>query len=80
MIRAAIDTTALLKMVYSSLLASVFVAVVFSTALLGAIRASDSRRAGRGVAATVYAALAVVGVLLASGVIVYGLVLIARKS
>jgi hypothetical protein len=80
MIRAAIDTTALLKMVYSSLLASVFVAVVFSTALLGAIRASDSRRAGRGVAATAYAALAVVGVLLASGVIVYGLVLIARKS
>ena len=80
MIRAAIDTTALLKMVYSSLLASVFVAVVFSTALLGAIRASDSRRAGRGVAATAYAALAVVGVLLASGVIVYGPVLIARKS
>jgi hypothetical protein len=80
MIRAAIDTTALLKMVYSSLLASVFVAVVFSTALLGAIRASDSRRAGRGAAATAYAAVAVVGVLLASGVIVYGLVLIARKS
>ena len=80
MIRAAIDTTALLKMVYSSLLASVFVAVVFSTALLGAIRASDSRRAGRGAAATAYATLAVVGVLLASGVIVYGLVLIARKS
>ena len=80
MTRAAIDTTALLKMVYSSLLASVFVAVVFSTALLGAIRASDSRRAGRGVAATAYAALAVVGVLLASGVIVYGLVLIAQKS
>ena len=56
---------------FASLLASVFVAVVFSTALLGAIRASDSRRAGRGVAATAYAALAVVGVLLASGVIVY---------
>jgi hypothetical protein len=80
MTSAAIDTTALLKMVYWSLLASVFVAVVFSTALLGAIRASDSRRAGRGVAATAYAALAVIGVLLASGVIVYGLVLIARKS
>jgi hypothetical protein len=80
MTRAAIDTTALLKMVYSSLLASVFVAVVFSAALLGAIRASDCRRAGRGVVATAYAALAVVGVLLASGVIVYGLVLIAQKS
>jgi hypothetical protein len=79
MIRAAIDTTALLKMLYSSLLASVVVAVVFSTALLGAIRASDMRREGRGVTATAYAVLAAVGVLLATGVIVYGLVLIARK-
>ena len=52
-------------MVYSSLLASVFVAIVFSTGLLGAIKASDSRREGRGVAAAAYAALAVVGVLLA---------------
>ena len=80
MIRAAIDTTALLKMLYSSLAASIVVAVVFSTALLGAIRASDMRRHGRGAAATAYAVVAVVGVLLASGVIVYGLVLITRKS
>ena len=80
MIRAAIDTSALLKMLYSSLLASIFVAVVFSTALLGAIRASDMRRAGRAVAATAYTVLAALGLLLASGVIVYGLVLIARKS
>jgi Na+/H+-dicarboxylate symporter len=79
MIRAAIDTTALLKMLYSSLLASLVVAVVFSTALLGAIRASDMRRAGRGGAATAYAVLAAVGVLIAGGVIVYGLVLIAHK-
>jgi uncharacterized membrane protein YidH (DUF202 family) len=80
MIGAAIDTTALLKMLYSSLLASVIVAVVFSTALLGAIRASDMRRQGRGGAAVAYAVLATLGVLLASGVIVYGVVLIARKS
>jgi hypothetical protein len=80
MIRAAIDTTALLKMLYSSLLASVVVAVVFSTALLGAIRASDMRREGRGVAAAAYAVVAAVGVLVASGVVVYGLVLITRKS
>jgi Na+/H+-dicarboxylate symporter len=79
MIRATIDTAALLKMLYSSLLASVVVAVVFSTALLGAIRASDMRRAGRGGAATAYAVLAAVGVLIAGGVIVYGLVLIANK-
>ena len=76
---AEIDTTALLKMLYSSLLASIFVAVVFSTALLGAIRATDMRRSGRGAAAAAYAVIAAVGVLLASGVIVYGLILITRK-
>jgi Na+/H+-dicarboxylate symporter len=79
MIRATIDTAALLKMLYSSLLASLVVAVVFSTALLGAIRASDMRRAGRGGAAAAYAVVAAVGVLIAGGVIVYGLVLIAHK-
>jgi uncharacterized membrane protein YidH (DUF202 family) len=79
MIRATIDTAALLKMLYSSLAASLLVAVVFSTALLGAIRASDMRRAGRGGAATAYAVLAAVGLLIAGGVIVYGLILITHK-
>jgi hypothetical protein len=76
---AAIDTAALLKMLYSSLAASLVVAVVFSTALLGAIRSADMRRAGRGVAAAAYAVLATVGVLIASGVIIYGLILITHK-
>jgi hypothetical protein len=58
--RAVIDTTALLKMLYSSLLASIFVAIVFSTALLGAVRASDMRRAGRGGLAAAYAVLATI--------------------
>lgn len=77
---AAINTTALLRMLYSSLAASVVVAVVFSTALLGAIRASDMRRAGRGAAAAAYAVLAAIGLLVVTGVIVYGLILIAHKS
>jgi hypothetical protein len=79
MTRAAIDTGALLKMLYSSLVASVTVALVFSTAILGAIRATDLRRQRRDAAAVAHAVLAVVGVLLACGVIAYGLVLIARK-
>jgi hypothetical protein len=80
MTRAAIDTAALLKMVYSSLLASITIAVVFATAILGAIRASEMRRAHRGVAAVAYATVAVVGVVFAASVIVYGLVLITRKG
>jgi hypothetical protein len=80
MIRATIDTAALLKMLYSSLLASIAIAVIFSTTVLGAIRATDRRRANRNAAAAAYGALATVGVLLATGIIVYGLTLMARKS
>jgi heme/copper-type cytochrome/quinol oxidase subunit 2 len=78
--KAAIDTAALLKRVYSSLLASVTVAVIFSTTVLGAIRATDKRRDNQNVAAAAYGVLAVVGVLLATAIIVYGLTLITRKS
>jgi hypothetical protein len=80
MTRAAIDTGALLKMLYSSLAASIGIAVIVSTAILGAIRAGETRRAHRRGAAAAYAALAVVGILLAAAIVGYGLVLIARKS
>jgi hypothetical protein len=80
MTAAAIETGALLKMLYFSLAASIGVAVIVSTAILGAIRASEMRRANRSGAAAAYAALATMGILLAAAVVIYGLVLIARKS
>jgi Na+/H+-dicarboxylate symporter len=80
MTQAAIDTAALLKMIYSSLLASIAIAVIFATTVLGAIRATDMRRANRNGAAAAYGALATLGLLLATGIVVYGLTLIARKS
>ncbi len=80
MIQAAIDTAALLKMLYSSLLASITTAVIYSTTVLGAVRAIDKRRANQNVAAAAYGALATVGLLLATGIIVYGLTLVTRKS
>jgi hypothetical protein len=80
MTRAAIDTGALLKMLYSSLAASIGIAVIVSTAILGAIRAGETRRQHRRGTAAAYATLAVAGILLAAGIVVYGLVLIARKS
>jgi hypothetical protein len=75
-----IDTGALLKLLYSSLVAGVSVAVVFSLAVLGVTRSSDMRRSGRGAAASAYAALAVLALVLAAAIVVYGLVLMARKS
>ena len=79
MIRAAIDTAALLKMLYSSLLASITIAVIFAITVFGAIRAAEHRRANRNTAAVAYGALATVGVLVATGIVIYGLMLIARK-
>jgi hypothetical protein len=80
MIAAAIDTTALVKMAVSSLVAGVGVTVVFSFAILGAIRSSDMRREHRSAAATAYAALAAAGIMAAVAITVYGLVLVAHKS
>jgi Na+/H+-dicarboxylate symporter len=80
MTAALIDTGALAKVAYISLLAGVVVAVVFSLAVLGATRSSDMRRDGRQAAATAYAALAVLAATAAAGIVVYGLVLMAHKS
>jgi hypothetical protein len=80
MTRAAIDGGALLRMLYSSLLASIGVATVFATAILGAVRATDMRRANRNAAAMAYAALATLGLLVATAVVIYGLTLITRKT
>jgi hypothetical protein len=80
MIAAAIDTTALLKMLYTSLAACIGVAVIFSAALLGAVRATDMRRANRTGPAVAYGALSVCGLVLAAAIIVYGITLIAHKG
>jgi Na+/H+-dicarboxylate symporter len=80
MITGLIDTAALAKMLYASLIAGVSIAVVFSIAILGATRSSDMRRANRTGAATAYAVLAVVGLTLSAAIVVYGLILVARKS
>jgi Na+/H+-dicarboxylate symporter len=77
---ASIDVGALLKMFYASLIAGVGVAIVFSIAILGATRSSDMRRSGRSGPATAFAVLGVAGLLVAVGIVVYGVVLVAHKS
>lgn len=77
---AAINTHALVKMVYSSVLAGVAVAVIFSIAILGATRSGEMRREHRTAAATAYTALAAAGLLLAAAIVIYGLILVAHKT
>jgi hypothetical protein len=73
-------SSALLRMFFSSLVAGVGVAFVFSVAIFGAVRSSDLRRSGRPSAAAAYAALAACGFVASAGVVVYGLILVAQKS
>jgi uncharacterized membrane protein len=80
MIAAAINTHALTKMAYSSVLAGVGVAVVFSIAILGLARSSEMRRDHRTAAGVAYTALAAAGLLLAAAIVIYGLTLVAHKT
>jgi len=75
-----IDTSTLLKVVASALLAGVGVSAVFALAVYGATRANDMRRLERRGAAGAFAALAVVGLAMAAGLAAYGIVLTTQKS
>jgi hypothetical protein len=79
-IPAAINTHALVKMLYTSVLAGVGVAVIFSLAVLGATRSGEMRRERRPGPAVAYTALAAAGLLVAAAMVIYGLVLVAHKS
>jgi hypothetical protein len=80
MIALASNTSALLRMVYSSLVASIAVAVVFSVVIYGATRSSELRRAHRGSLGTALAAVSVCGFVAFMTIIGYGLYLVAHKG
>ena len=67
----AVDTHALLQVIWVSLLAGVGISALFSLVILWAARAGDARRAGESGPAALYAALA----LLAFSVFAVGVVL-----
>lgn len=79
MIAAAVDAGALLKMLYSSLLAGLSVSIVVSLAIYGVTRSNDMRRLHRGGTATAYAVVALIAVVLTAALVVYGLILVTRK-
>jgi hypothetical protein len=73
---AVVDGGALLDVVWVSLLAGVGVVTIYSVAVLGAARASDARREGRGGAAAAYGTLALAALLLFAAVIVVGVAIL----
>jgi hypothetical protein len=75
-----VGAAALLKMVYSSLIAGVSVAVVFSIAVFGVVRSSDMRRANRAGASARYATLGLLALLATAAIAIIGLIVVIHKS
>lgn len=73
-------TSALLKMAYSAIAASVSVAIVFALGVLGAVRSGDARREHRTKAAALYTVLALVGLACSAAIVVYAMTLVVHKS
>jgi hypothetical protein len=80
MTSAAIASSALLKMLYSSLIAGIGISLVFSVAILAAVRSTEMRRSHRTNAAVAYGALAACALAVSGAIVVYGVYLVAHKS
>ncbi len=75
-IAGAVDVGKLTNVVAAALLAGVGVTVLFSLAILGLTRVSDTRAAGNGPALMAYACLGVLSLAGCVAAVVYGLVLL----
>jgi len=74
-----IDTGELLEVVWTASLAGVGVTVTYALALLGADRAVEYGRAGRGLEAVAYGALAVLSVAIVAAALVFGIFVMVSK-
>lgn len=77
---AAIDTEALLELMWAAPLAVLTVTVAYGLVVNGVTRAGDARRDGRGAAAGFYVAVAFTGVAIFAAAIVFGLVVMIAKD
>jgi Kef-type K+ transport system membrane component KefB len=76
---AAIDWGKLFELIWAAALASVAVSVTFAVVIVGATRASDSRRDHRTARATGYVMLAIVAAVLFAASVAYGVEIIVSK-
>jgi hypothetical protein len=72
--------SAIVKVVYSSILATVGVSVVFALAVAGFGRSSEMRRSGREAGAAAYRALAICCLALCGAAVIYGVILVGQKN
>lgn len=79
MLLAAGTAANILRVVWTSILASVAVSVLFSGGVVGLIRAGELRRSDRAAAAAAYTAAALVALLVCLAAVAYGIVLVGQK-
>lgn len=77
---AAIDTDALLELIWAAPLAVLAVTVSWGLVINGATRAAEARRDGRAAVAGAYAAVAVAGAALFTAAVVLGLLIMISKD
>jgi hypothetical protein len=77
---AAIDTSALLELMWAAPLAVVTVTVAFGLVINGATRAAEARRDGRTASAGAYAVVAIAGGALFLAAVAFGLSIMIAKN
>ncbi|MFL5863628.1 MAG: hypothetical protein ACJ780_23120 [Solirubrobacteraceae bacterium] len=75
-----VATAALVKMIYSSAIAGISVAVVFSIAVFGVVRSNDMRRTNRHGASARYATLGAAALITSIAIAIAGVILVVHKS
>jgi hypothetical protein len=70
----------IVRVVWTSLLSSVVVAVLFAGAVTALVLSGELRRSNRGGAAAACTAAAMVALAICIGAVVYGLILLGQKS
>lgn len=77
---AAGTAAELVRVVWTSLLASVVVSVLFSGGVVGLIRAGELRRDDRTGASTACAVAATLALALCVAAVIYGVILVSQKT
>ena len=77
---ASVDGELLFQVVWSSLLAGVFVTVLFSVVVLFSSRSAEARRSGRGGTGAAYAALAISSMTLFAVAVGWGVHIMLTKG
>jgi len=77
---ASVDGGLLFQVVWTSLLAGVFVTVLFSFVVVFSSRSAEARRSGRGGPGVAYAALAIAAMALFAFAVGYGVQIMLSKG